>query len=320
MNLYLGKGLSFARRTYTTLSFDKGAYDTGNGSFDFIGQRASDIIKQKISNSDRLMVCRFGWVELNCLVADRLRNRSFFKNSIDFIRGDISSFWREKVYETMSNNAGFFPTNEENIKRFCDLMLKEMSLVDILGSWRKEESIFSKELSGSIKIPISDLDPFKHADPWSEALKDKIVFVIHPFEESINKQFKNREFLFNDKRILPEFELKTLKAVQSIANNKTEFSDWFEALDYMKEKISATHFDVAIIGCGAYGFPLAAHVKRMGKKAIHLGGATQILFGIKGKRWESIEHVSKHINQYWTFPMAHEYPANYKKVENGCYW
>ena len=27
------------------------------------------------------------------------------------------------------------------------------------------------------------------------------------------------------------------------------------------------------LGCGAYGFPLAAHVKRMGKKAIHMGGS-----------------------------------------------
>lgn len=37
-------------------------------------------------------------------------------------------------------------------------------------------------------------------------------------------------------------------------------------------------FDVAIIGCEAYGFPLAARLKRAGKIVVHMGGATQILF------------------------------------------
>ena len=50
-------------------------------------------------------------------------------------------------------------------------------------------------------------------------------------------------------------------------------------------------FDVAIIGCGAYGMPLAAMLKQAGKQAIHLGGATQLLFGIKGKRWEEIKTI-----------------------------
>ena len=32
--------------------------------------------------------------------------------------------------------------------------------------------------------------------------------------------------------------------------------------------------------------PLAAFIKSIGKKAVHLGGSTQILFGIKGERWD----------------------------------
>ena len=52
----------------------------------------------------------------------------------------------------------------------------------------------------------------------------------------------------------------------------------------MEERIGKIDFDVALLGCGAYGLPFAASIKRMGKKAVHLGVATQILFGIKGKR------------------------------------
>ena len=41
------------------------------------------------------------------------------------------------------------------------------------------------------------------------------------------------------------------------------------------------NFDIALIGCGAYGFPLAAFVKGIGKKAVHIGGPLQLFFGIK---------------------------------------
>ncbi len=44
-------------------------------------------------------------------------------------------------------------------------------------------------------------------------------------------------YLFKDKRVLPQFELKTIKAVQSIANNKTSFKTWFDAYDNMCEQI-----------------------------------------------------------------------------------
>ena len=35
---------------------------------------------------------------------------------------------------------------------------------------------------------------------------------------------------------------------------------------------------------------VSARLKKAGKKTIHLGGSTQILFGIKGKRWDSREN------------------------------
>lgn len=51
----------------------------------------------------------------------------------------------------------------------------------------------------------------------------------------------------------------------------------------MQDEISKEDYDICLIGCGAYGFSLAAYVKRCGKQAIHMGGALQLLFGIKGK-------------------------------------
>ena len=124
--------------------------------------------------------------------------------------------------------------------------------------------------------------------------------------------------MFENKNVLPKFELKTLKSVQSLGGEKTKYLTWFDALHSMEKKIDKIDFDVAIIGCGAYGLPLAAYIKRKGKQAIHLGGATQILFGVKGKRWE--DRKLKYINKYWINPDEKDKPKNFKKVENGCYW
>lgn len=102
----------------------------------------------------------------------------------------------------------------------------------------------------------------------------------------------------------------------------SRFQNWFEALDFMTQEISKIDFDIALIGCGAYGFPLASNIKNMGKIAIHCGGATQLFFGIKGKRWE-IEQPDvgkKLFNDYWVRPSKEETISDSEKIENGCYW
>jgi hypothetical protein len=88
----------------------------------------------------------------------------------------------------------------------------------------------------------------------------------------------------------------------------------------MKEKITNADFDIALIGCGAYGLPLAAHVKRLGKKGIHLASYVQTLFGIYGKRWADLEEYSEVINEHWARPLPSEVPPNHTKVEGGAYW
>jgi phytoene dehydrogenase-like protein len=88
----------------------------------------------------------------------------------------------------------------------------------------------------------------------------------------------------------------------------------------MCAQINALDFDVAIIGAGAYGLPLAAHIKRLGKKAIQLGGATQILFGIRGRRWDRMPFFQGLYNEHWVRPLPEETPLNFQSVEDGCYW
>lgn len=98
----------------------------------------------------------------------------------------------------------------------------------------------------------------------------------------------------------------------------------------MKLQLDRAPYDVVLIGCGAYGFPLAAHAKRTGHQAIHLGGALQLLFGIKGNRWEDESMCKKWglptgaytslFNAYWVRPSNDETPITAASVEGACYW
>ena len=90
----------------------------------------------------------------------------------------------------------------------------------------------------------------------------------------------------------------------------------------MRDRIGREQFDIAIVGAGAYGLPLAAFVKSIGKQAVHMGGATQVLFGITGRRWEEEYRgsIGAMINEHWVRPLPEETPERAATVEGGSYW
>lgn len=169
------------------------------------------------------------------------------------------------------------------------------------------------------------IDPFRCPEhPWTEALEGKRVLVIHPQAELIRSQYEKRERLFPGTKILPEFTLIVQKAVQTNAGEVDErYANWFEALEDMYEKAMQEEFDLAILGCGAYGFPLAAKIKAAGRQAVHLGGITQILFGIHGKRWDEDKNhqfLKQYDSEAWVRISDKDKPKDADSVEGGCYW
>jgi len=287
---------------------------------EFTEQKASDLIYDFLAKDTPCMIARFGSTELGCVINYLGLSPKNMLNRLKSIRDENIYFeWSQSTKESMENNAGFFPVDDENLEKYSKLMLDCIPNIDILGSWLSNETIIKDKIKAEI-VKLRDLEPYYHKNPWSRVLKGKKVLVVHPFSQSIKKQYLRREKLFENKEVLPEFELETITAVQSIAGNNCGYKDWFEAFEIMKNEIKRKEYDIAIIGCGAYGFPLASFVKLQGKKAVHLGGATQILFGIKGGRWDEHDIISKLYNEYWIRPNKEETPSNNKKVENGCYW
>lgn len=227
----------------------------------------------------------------------------------------------------LCNWSGFFPNDISLLGEFVDIMRDSVTKIDVLACWfHPFEDYYIKNFmprDASLTY-LTDLEPWSGSVHWSSALKGKKVLVIHPFSETIQQQYKNRKFIFGDSDILPEFQLITLQAVQTLAGTKDDrFNTWFDALNWMYEETKKIDFDIAIVGCGAYGLPLAAMIKNMGKQAIHLAGATQLLFGIKGKRWEEGEafrYVREWFNEYWVYPEDRDRIKNGNSVEGACYW
>ena len=302
-------------------------YDRGVTDFN----QASELIYDLLVSGKPCMVARFGAFELNVVVNYCGVSRE--KHSMwGFIKGnELQWWWNEFSLLKLQTNAGVFPMSHQLAARFSKLMLEDMKQVDILSSWLREEQIMIDEYCLKLqKVMLLALEPYWAIEPWTRALEGKKVLVIHPFASLIESQYaEKRELLFQDKRVLPSFELKPLQAVQSIGG-ESEFKDWFEALNWMKTQMDATDYDVALIGCGAYGFPLAAHAKRMGKQSVHLGGALQLLFGIRGKRWDDpsyglrvfgVQNMYKRLfNEAWVYPTGSLRPKYANRVESGCYW
>jgi hypothetical protein len=168
---------------------------------------------------------------------------------------------------------------------------------------------------------LGSLEPYLDASPWSRILAGRRVLVVHAFSESIAKQYReSRKRIFADASVLPEFDLQCIKAPQTMLTETAGFSNWAEALEDLKARASVLNFDVAIIGCGAYGLPLGAHIKKMGRVAIHFGGAVQLLFGISGKRWRDQPQFRALMTDAWVPPLESERPLGWEKIEEGCYW
>ncbi len=288
--------------------------------------KASELIYNLLAKEKPCMVARFGATELSVIV-NYLGVKSSHHNAWKFIQGKNPEWWwNPKMLRQMEAWSGFFPSTPETVSHFSELMLEDTGVVDVLGSWQPMECYLEPYYNNVRLVEFEAMNPFWTEKPWTRALRGKKVLVIHPFASSIEKQYKeNRENLFQNKDVLPEFELQTIQAVQSLGGESNGFKDWFEALHWMESEISKHDFDIALIGCGAYGFPLAAYVKRMGKKAVHMGGSLQLLFGIRGKRWEDPNYNSRYnyaalMNEFWVKPEKKEMPVSANRVEGGCYW
>lgn len=277
------------------------------------GRECNNYIFDAILSGKPFMAARYGSQEMDAVL----------KTEITKSKGLQPELFYSDILCSISTNAGMFSNDMEGFLKFGEYYARCAADADLLGIWQMNlEEYLIKKYSSKAKLTLlRNLEPYYETEfPWSRALKGKKVLVVHPFANTIQTQYAKRQEIWNED-ILPEFELITFKAIQTQCDEEdNRFRTWFDALKYMEKEIEKIEFDVAIIGCGAYGLPLASAVKRMGRQAIHLGGATQMLFGIIGRRWENIQFFKDKMNENWVRPSLEERPIKANQVEEGCYW
>lgn len=285
-------------------------------------EEANELVSTLIHSSSGALVGRFGSTELRAIRRHFLRTEGSARDKIlGLLTEGRLPFFSRFENRKLAYDSGFYPLDKTHLTRFAHLMRDSMPSVDLLGSWVPGESYFFESLKHAKVTELGNLSPFEAINPWSQALEGKRVLVIHPFARTISHQYGTaRESLFPETDLLPFFELDTLPAVQSLGGPDPRFPTWFDALHWMRDEALTRDFDVAIVGCGAYGFPLSALLKQAGRTAIHLGGLVQILFGIKGARWDKIPAIRNLYNSHWVRPFSDEVPPNAARLGQGSYW
>jgi hypothetical protein len=232
-------------------------------------------------------------------------------------------FWPGYVAKNLHCNTGVYPPEPAVFSHFCQIYAKSISSLDVLAVWFNfgENAARRRFAPHAALTELEGLEPYYHDSPWSRQLAGKRVLVMSPFAATIESQYRRRLQVWRAKpETLPEFCLRTVRVPLCDSIASPEYPDWFATLDALRQKMEAEPFDAAIIGAGAWSLPLVAHAKSLGAWAIHMGGVTQILFGIRGRRWERNERIMSFCNEAWVRPSTSETPKSFAMVENGCYW
>lgn len=251
--------------------------------------------------------------------------------------------------DILERNAGVFPKTPESIRRWGEEMKKAVQATGCMATgWYTPILVREKELlkrwfscvsESSVQqtpdyMPLRSIEPYYSGSirRWTTQCQGQRVCVVSSFVETMKKQIAKGEAVIWPHAGLtlwpPTITWSWVKTGYSPAlvepdepcSWPEEVKTWEDAVDYMVAEVVKTESRIVIIGCGGLGMILAGRLKALGKICIVMGGAVQVLFGIKGKRWENHDFISAHWNSEWVYPSPSETPKKAVEVERGCYW
>jgi hypothetical protein len=262
-------------------------------------------------------------------------------------------------------HSGIYPETPESLQVFGEAYYEAMRSLrapDIFAFFQSrttvEDVVLPLTLDRSVGLVHEDaLSPFFFPlDPWSACLRNKTVLIVHPFVESIRCQLRRRDLLFpHSPDTLPPFTFKFVKSFQCMGEQPLPHRDWNETMHATMRLVDAAgHFDVALIAAGSYGLPLAVYCKTVKRaNAIVAGGSLQMLFGLRGMRWDrlyplgfkpglsltasftnnrfdntedmetndEVQTTPSLYNSNWMYPLRRDSVINPEKIEHGSpYW
>ena len=243
----------------------------------------------------------------------------------------------QELLTILEKNAGVFPSETDNVEHWCRDYIKALANTDMIAEgWfspLKDVEKYMLDIINPRRIPIllRNLEPYyvKPELRWTQFLANKRVAIINSFAQTCEEQTylsksiwpDNTESLLPNSTIwIPVQTFYSPVLAMGSAEWPTYIRTYKDAVKYVVDKTIAEAADIAIIGCGGLGMIIGYALKKKGVQCIVMGGATPLLFGIRGRRWENHEVISKFFNDAWVYPPNSCKPNGYKGIENGCYW
>lgn len=239
--------------------------------------------------------------------------------------------WRRparRLYEC----SGLFPVRRDIFQGWAQIYRESLGNLDVVSQWQPgmafegvlERQLLAKYCPSAFRAGLSFVHLLMPKAPWLDDLTLLRWLVVSPFPKSIRHQLPRLSGLGV---YSPSYrESLERRAEDTVLVPSPPFAymvpprhrDWFQALEEMKAEMDRAKgsFDIALVGAGAWSLPLVAHAKKMGKKGMHLGGSLQLLFGIKGGRYDGWGIY----NGEWIRPLPEETPENCRRMEKGAYW
>ena len=274
----------------------------------------SDLIRKLIFTEKAFMLSRFGNVEFDFINFYYRVNytNSFFKNSLFFFRKEYPNDSRNRV----SVNAGVSNFSPSNYKQFYDLYVESIRDIDFFFRWFSGDRLIETLGFKGTVFPLNTLNILDNPSFYSGVFDGKSVLVVSPFNASINYQLDCNFQFIQEHLGIDNIFVEVITSPFSVTSD----DDWFDNLQLLKTSIRNAaldrNIDYVILGCGAFGLPLASFCKTLGISSLHLGGVTQLLFGIRGSRWSGYD-LSK---DGWINPISSDIPTFSNMIEGGCYW
>jgi hypothetical protein len=240
----------------------------------------------------------------------------------------------DRFCPTLERNAGIFPRTRDSLFEWRDRYTAAVREADGMAvGWyaplaAKEAEFLNTVNPDAERFPLRSLEPYYCINqPWTRVLKGRRVAVVSSFALSMDEQLLFKDDIWKGRpELLPDADWHFIRSYYSpdLAQGRAGWpkgiASWSDAVSYLETEVLKTGARVVLIGCGGLAMPLALALKRRGLVAIVLGGAIQVLFGIKGRRWETHEVISKFWNDDWIYPKPEETPQGARDIEGGCYW
>ena len=242
------------------------------------------------------------------------------------------------IEQVLELHAGVFPSTAVSVQQWREEYKKALSTIEeepIVAGWYAPTAPIEKQILSVLcpcapHIPLRSLEPY-YVEPalrWTSLLKGKRVAVISSFANTCISQTAKAAEIWGPhwESLLPPATWIPIQTGYSprLAAGRAEWSPpcktWQVAIDNCVEKVTEAGVDIALIGCGGLGVPMAARLKELGLPCVVLGGAIQVLFGIMGNRWANHSVISRFWNDAWVWPPEEETPRGAGKIEGGCDW